>query len=86
MGRNEQYPTVPRGRLAGESFQWELRKLCGRTKRKPVHYGSLLRAACSALFHRLLVVLIDGSLSKAVILMNDDKPFACPADVPALVL
>ena len=42
---------------------------------------------CSALFHRLLAWLIEGNLSKAVILMNYDKPFACrQADVPAFLL
>lgn len=41
---------------------------------------------CSALFQRRLARLVEGNLSRAVILMNYDKPFACQAEVPAFLL
>lgn len=35
---------------------------------------------------QLLAWLIEGNLSKVVMLMNYDKPFACQAEVPAFLL
>lgn len=50
------------------------------------HFSSIPESARSALLHPLLVVLIEGNPSKAVILINDDKPLACQTKVPSFVL
>jgi hypothetical protein len=52
-----------------------------------MYYSSIFgEVLCSALFHRLLDFLTEGNLSKAVILMNYDRSFACQATVPAFLL
>lgn len=48
----------------------------------PLPRGLSGKVVCSTLFHRLLAWLIEGNLSKARILMDYDKPFACQAEVP----
>lgn len=41
---------------------------------------------CSALSRGRLAGLIEGSLSRAVMVMNYDRPSACQAEVPAFLL
>lgn len=60
---------------------------CGRTERYPGSSGSIFgEVLCSALSRGRLAWLIEGSLSRAVIVMNYDKPPARQAEVPTVLL
>lgn len=58
----------------------------GAMQEDQAHFSSIPESVRSALSHPLLVVLIEGNPSKAVILMNGGRPFACQTEVPAFVL